>query len=83
MIRSRLLVHSDEPSDPFCVTYLINRGWRVEGRNVTVEFTSTGIASGFECSLDRGEHVDCKCDLHAYVQYVRVLLVLCNPCIYH
>ena len=67
MIRSTLLVHSDNHSDPFCTTYLINRGWRVEGRNVTVEFTSTGIASGFECALDRGEHVNCKCDSQAYM----------------
>ena len=60
MIRNRLWVHSDDANDPYCITYLINRGWRVEGRTFTVEFTATGIASGFECALDRMEHIDCK-----------------------
>ena len=67
VIRNRLGVHSDDASDPYCTTYLINRGWRVEGRNLTVEFTATGIASGFECALDRMEHIECKDYAHMHV----------------
>ena len=67
VIRIRLGVHSDDASDPYCTTYLINRGWRVEGRNLTVEFTATGIASGFECALDRMEHIECKDYVYMHV----------------
>ena len=60
VIRNRLWVHSDDANDPFCVTHLINRGWRVEGRNFIVEFTATGIATGFVCSVDGMGHIGCK-----------------------
>ena len=60
VIRNRLWVHSEDANDPYCITYLINRGWRVEGRNFTVEFTATGVATGFKCSLDKKGHHDCK-----------------------
>ena len=60
VLRSRLWVHSEDASDPYCITYLINRGWRVEGDMFTVEFAATGAASGFQCSLDRTPHVPCE-----------------------
>ena len=44
-----------DPSASFCTTYLINRGLRIEGRTVTVEFTATGQYNGFTCSLNRHE----------------------------
>ena len=53
--------------DHFCHTYLINRRWRVEGSTFTVEFTSTGIASGFMCVLDRQDMKNCKFAVLAYV----------------
>jgi len=60
VIYNHLWVNSDDINDPYCFTHLINRGWRVEGRNFTVEFTATGIATGFVCTLDRTEHTVCK-----------------------
>ena len=64
VIRSRLWVHSEDASDPYCITYLINRGWRLEGDMFTVEFAATGAASGadaeFECSVDRDIHESCE-----------------------
>ena len=57
VIRARLWVHSDEA---FCTIHLINRGWRVEGRTFTVEFTATGIATGFVCTLDGIRQIGCK-----------------------
>ena len=64
VLYSRLWVHSEDTSDPYCITYLINRGWRVEGDMFTVEFVATGAASGFQCSLDRAPHVPCE-----YIEY--------------
>ena len=81
VIRNRLWVHSDDANDPYCITYLINRGWRVEGRNFTVEFTATGIASGFVCTLDRMERIDCKIlltlDAHAPEGYCSCPVCVC------
>ena len=45
---------------------------RVEGRNFTVKFTVTGIASGFECVLDGMEHID-----HRVMVPCRVVFLLC------
>ena len=60
-------VHSDDANDPYHITYLINCGWRAESRDVTVEFTATGIATGFQCAVDRMEHVNCKDCVHEAV----------------
>ena len=40
-------------SEDQCSTYLINRGLRIHGQNVTVEFASTGHFRGFVCFLNR------------------------------
>ena len=40
-------------SEDHCTAYLINRGLRVEGQTLTVEFTSTGQFDGFMCILNR------------------------------
>ena len=42
-----------DASEGYCTTYLINRGLRVEGQTLTVEFTSTGQFDGFTCILNR------------------------------
>ena len=40
-------------SEDHCTTHLINRGLRVEGQTLTVEFNSTGRFNGFTCTLNR------------------------------
>ena len=42
-----------DASEDHCTTHLINRGLRVEGQTLTVEFTSTGQFDGFTCILNR------------------------------
>ena len=73
-ITNRLWVNSDDINDPYCFTHLINHGWRVEGRNFTVEFTATGIATGFVCTLDRTEHNDCKHYMYSCHWHINCLL---------
>ena len=48
-----------DASQQQCAIYLINRGYRVEGRTFTVEFSSTGAFTGFTCILNKQEN-DCK-----------------------
>lgn len=60
VIRNRLWMHGD---DVYCITSLVNRGWRVDGNTFTVEFASTGIATGFDCVLDRLHSRNCELDL--------------------
>ena len=39
--------------EDFCTIYLINRGLRVEGQMLTVEFASTGEFNGFTRILNK------------------------------
>jgi len=64
VIRSILPVPVD---NQFCHVYLINRRWRVQGSTFIVEFTSTGIASGFMCVLDRQSMKNCEFTAFGYV----------------
>ena len=42
-------------SEDHCAVHLINRGLRVEENDVFVEFSTTGKATGFLCSVNRKE----------------------------
>ena len=57
IVRNRLWVHGD---NIFCVTHFMNRGYVVDGNNVTVEFQATGIVQSYLCSLDRTEYFECR-----------------------
>ena len=46
--------------EDFCTIYLINRGLRVEGQMLTVEFASTGEFNGFTCILNKRLKNRCK-----------------------
>ena len=70
IIRTILPVPEENQS---CHTYLINRQWRVEGSTFIVEFTSTGIANGFMCILDRQDMKNCKFAVFGYVDMFSVL----------
>lgn len=52
-----------DDSEDFCTTYLINRGLRIDGRTLIVEYSSTGHYNGFMCSLNRQE-IPCKTSYH-------------------
>ena len=56
VINIELVVNSDEE---YCAVHLINRGWRVEDKDIIVEFSTTGNATGFLCSVNREEE-KCK-----------------------
>ena len=56
MIRIELVLNS---SEDHCAVHLINRGLRVEENDVIVEFSTTGNATGFLCSVNR-EEFQCK-----------------------
>ena len=56
MINIELVLNS---SEEHCAVHLINRGWRVEDKVLTVEFSTTGSATGFLCSVNREEE-ECK-----------------------
>ena len=64
VIRSILPVPVD---NQFCHVYLINRLWRVQGSTFIVEFTSTGIASGYMCVLDQKSMKNCEFTVFGYV----------------
>ena len=51
-----LILNSDEE---YCAVHLINRGWRVEDKDIIVEFSTTGYPTGFLCSVNR-EEFKCK-----------------------
>lgn len=59
VVTNSLLLHRDEM---YCAIYLINRGWRVEGKTFVLEFSSTGVTTQFVCSLNR-EEFECKSGL--------------------
>ena len=61
--RDRKVLNFDffvDSEEQHCSVHLTNRGWRVEGRSFIVEFSSTGVTTGFTCSLNR-EEFDCRC----------------------
>ena len=43
-----------------CTVHLINDGVTVDGDTATVEFTSSGPATSFQCNLDRGDFIPCE-----------------------
>ena len=57
VMENRFYVHSRLPSNPYCSVHLINCGMRVEKGTLTVEFTSSGLASQdcseFDCCVDK------------------------------
>ena len=59
-----------DANEEHCTTYLINRGLRVEDRTLIVEFTSTGLFSGFTCILN-GQSSQCT-----YVLFCQVYIIL-------
>ena len=73
MITNTLLLHRDES---YCAIYLINHGWRVEGQTFAVEFSSTGEATQFTCSLN-GEEFECESGILSQYQQVTAFLFLC------
>jgi len=50
-----LVLNNDEK---YCAVHLINRGWRVEDKDIIVEFSTTGYPTGFLCSVN---HEEFKC----------------------
>ena len=46
-------------NEEYCAVYLINRGWRVEDKEIIVEFSTTGYPTGFLCSVN-GKEFKCK-----------------------
>jgi len=59
VIRNRIRVRE---ASTFCVVVGTNAGLTVgRNNNVTVEFTGTGVTTGFQCIMDRQEpYFDCK-----------------------
>lgn len=58
ILRNRVRVPVD---NTFCSVGLLNRGLTVSGDSTTIEFYSTGVATGFQCVLDHKETFeDCK-----------------------
>ena len=66
VITNNLLLHRDES---YCAIYLINHGWRVEGQTFAVDFSSTGEATQFTCSLN-GEEFECESGILSQYQQV-------------
>lgn len=63
--RDRKILNFDffvDSEEQHCSVHLTNRGWRVEGQSFIVEFSSTGVTTGFTCSLNR-EEFDCTSPL--------------------
>jgi len=60
VIRNRIRVRE---ASTFCVVVGTNAGLTVgRNNNVTVEFTGTGVTTGFQCLMDRQEpYFRCKC----------------------
>ena len=69
-----LVLNSDEE---YCAVHLINHGWRVEDKDIIVEFSTTGHPTGFLCSVNR-EEFKCKltqsflCDFTWTMSYMNV-----------
>ena len=57
VLRNAVSVPED---DEFCVVGLQNRGLTVVGNSATIEFYNIGVATRFECVLDRDTIEECK-----------------------
>ena len=58
VLRKKISVPVD---DNFCIVGLWNRGLTVSGDSATIDFYSIGVATRFECVLDRSDIIeDCK-----------------------
>ena len=55
--RNRLWLHGD---DEYCVVHVKNGGVTVDGNSMTIDFQSTGDPTGFLCSVNRIQFVECK-----------------------
>ena len=56
-IRTRVFVPEN---DEFCSVNAINRLVSVSGNSASVEFSSTGNPTGFQCSVDRQSYFPCE-----------------------
>lgn len=72
MINFQLLLNGDEE---YCAVHLVNRGWRVEDNEIIVEFSTTGMAPRFLCSLNR-EEFKCKFGQSLYCSVLCHVLML-------
>ena len=61
-ICEQFIIHVHIPAEQpnQCTVHFINDGITVSGNTATAQFTSTGPAQAFVCSIDRGTLLPCK-----------------------
>lgn len=62
-----MLCFSYTANPAICTVHLINDGVTVVGDTATVEFTGSGPATFFQCSLDRQDFSPCELDCTSYM----------------